>query len=1286
MKSLIAVFCMLLSIFVLNAQEKPVSHFYSADSPPFISLIQSESPNVFEVEKAYREYYLEIPFEKNSYTQFYKRWMYWAQRNMDNQGAIRERSDLEWEQEERTRIQLRKVHPSKYRNQAPEWTFAGPNRTFHTDGQTKVTWQTNIYSMDVALTNPSLLYAGGEDGGLWKTIDQGRNWILTTKNVLHASFGAVKIHPVHHDTVYAGTSGKIMQSTDGGKTWSTVYSESGIFIHDLAISRSQGFIVLAATNKGLLRSSNSGKSWDRIYPMECWTIRSKVNDPKWFYAVIKEGSGSRFLRSSDHGLTWTDALSGWYQPGTGITVTGAHIAVCPSNPAKLYTYLCGSGGNLGGYIGVFSSLDEGQNWSNTNPANAIGGPYSIPDHTNLMAHNGTDGFNQGFYDMAIIVNPKNENQLIAGGTSWFKSIDGGARWTALGGYVGGLSWSHPDLQCLVAQGDDLWIGSDGGINYSKDFGQTIEARMDGISGANLWGFDAGWNEDILVGGRYHNGNMAWHESFPAASFYRMGGAESATGYVNPGPGRKTYFSDIGGYALKGGWNSGVSAFPVGLFPNESYAYYANSQMVWHPQCWNHIYLGRDQKIWKSTDGGSSFTLLYSFPGTVDNKVFEIEISRSDPSVMYCTQFDGTDDAIWKSSDGGASWVKTSPLPLPNNNDRAKISMSATDPMVLWVAITYGSNGKKVYKTIDGGKSWINWTTPVLDNVRVSDLVHQMGTDGGVYLGTNRGVFYRNELMTDWQAYATGLPVSAETNRLKPFYRDGKIRNGCWGFGVWENELFESSRVIPQAMADKLESRCLRDTFYLDDYSVVKHENASWSWSIPDAAFISGEQTRTPKVVFGSTGLKSVIMTLKTPLGSFMDTLSLLVRNECALDPLPGKALSLTGAVGSYAQIPPLGLMSNTITLMAWVKSTAVQKHFAGILFMRASGGAAGLSVLANGDIRYHWEGGGYNWVSRANLEPGVWTHLALVVSPDKVLLYKDGVAYENAVSNNPMNFDAPLAIGADLNGSDRFFKGLIDEVCTYDRALSQDEIREIMHLSRTHTNRSGLYSYHQFNEENGPILDGVRVFHGSLNGAATRVTSTAPIGPGSSAMQLVRSKGSFSFGQTGLQVDTEDSGVYPNGMLWVTRLDYIPKQGFQPNADTVGPTYWILHNYGTNTSFTAFKNMRFDGIGSLKANTQASELGLYRRMPNADTSQWETLGPAASIQTGVDGSAQFAKPKVQGASQFVVTRPVGDTLVHTRQDGEWNGRFPVNIFPNPGSASEPVFFETSLPERIYCRI
>ncbi|HRG67480.1 MAG TPA: hypothetical protein PLS73_01455 [Saprospiraceae bacterium] len=1285
LKNLLLTIAFTIAVANLYGQEKPGLIHLDSNAPEFMHLIFETNPNVFKVEKAYSECYKNKEFVKNAYTQYYKLWMHWAQNNMDNNGNIYFPSPQEKSHEELQRLQLRK-NASSLRAPAANWKFVGPSQTFHTDGITKVTWQTNVYSIDIAPSDSTLLYAGGESGGLWKTTDRGKNWLLTTANVLHDAFGAVRIHPKNPDTVYAATSGKIIKTNDGGKTWSTVYSESGLWVHDLAIKPSNGQIVLAASNKGMLQTANGGLNWKKVFIEECWTVKFKLNAPATSFCVRLNGAVSDFMKSVNDGASWTSVSPIWMNPGAGESVTGALIAQCPSNSKKMYVYLCGTGGSLNGYVGVFVSSDDGLQWNNTNASGLVGGTYSIPTHTNLMANNGTTGFNQGFYDMAIVVNPKNENELIAGGTSWFKSIDGGVNWTSLGGYVGNLPWSHPDIQCLAARGSDLWIGSDGGINYSTDFGLTSEARMDGISGADLWGFDSGWNEDILVGGRYHNGNMAWHESFPANTFYRMGGAEAATGYVNPGPGRKTYFSDIGGYALKAGLMNGVSYFPVGLFPNESYAYYANSQMTWHPQCWNIIFLGRENKIWKSMDGGATFQLLYNFPGNNANTIFEIEVSRSHPEIMYCSQWDGTDDSMWRSSDNGKSWKKLTPLPLPNNNDRVKMSLSASNPDELWVAVTYGSNGKKIYKTIDGGLSWINLTTPKLDNVTISDILHQLGTQGGVYLGTKRGVYYRNDLMSEWEAYSDGLPVSAETNRLKPFYRDGKIRNGCWGFGVWESNLYENSTVIPQAMVNKLESFCIRDTFYFDDYSNVNHSGASWTWTVPDANYLTGQNTRTPKVLFKSTGLKQIVMSLKTASGTYKDTLYVKVNNQCEKDSLPGSALLLNG-INSYAQIPALGIQSNNFTMMAWVKSNATQSDFAGILFMRGGSSTSGLSVLTNGDLRYHWNDNGYNWVSKARLIPGEWTHLAMVVTPTSLTIYKDGVAYTRNDVFAPSVFDSPIAIGADLNGGARFFRGEIDEVCTYNRSLSVSEIREIMHLSRSHTANPGMLSYYQFNEGADKILDKENSFHGSLGGNAILIPSTAPIGPGNSLRMDIRTKGTYQFGATGLTVETEDSGVFPNGELCVSRINHIPINNFNPDNRPVSKSYWILHNFGSNISFTPFKNLKFDEIGPVRMQTQANELNLFKRGPNIDTASWMLAINGSSLQAGINASAQFTKTKVQESSQLLISKSAGDTLfVGVKNPNNHQRPAAIEISPNPLNSQDQLTIKTTMKGEIVVKL
>ncbi len=92
-----------------------------------------------------------------------------------------------------------------------------------------------------------------------------------------------------------------------------------------------------------------------------------------------------------------------------------------------------------------------------------------------------------------------------------------------------------------------------------------------------------------------------------------------------------------------------------------------------------------------------------------------------------------------------------------------------------------------------------------------------------------------------------------------------------------------------------------------------------------------------------------------------------------------------------------------------------------------------------------------------------WIHLAGVYNPseNKILLYVNGeYAGETDIGKDEIWTDYGnhnLLIGTSKHGAATFFEGLVDEVRIYDRALSQQEIREIMSGS---LGFSGISSYH----------------------------------------------------------------------------------------------------------------------------------------------------------------------------------------------------------------------------------
>jgi photosystem II stability/assembly factor-like uncharacterized protein len=92
-----------------------------------------------------------------------------------------------------------------------------------------------------------------------------------------------------------------------------------------------------------------------------------------------------------------------------------------------------------------------------------------------------------------------------------------------------------------------------------------------------------------------------------------------------------------------------------------------------------------------------------------------------------------------------------------NSSRMLLALNPKNAQELWLAYPSGSNGFKVYKTSNGGANWQNLTSSLLNNESVQALVHIAGTDGGIYVATNKAVYYRNNT-TDFTLENNGLPL------------------------------------------------------------------------------------------------------------------------------------------------------------------------------------------------------------------------------------------------------------------------------------------------------------------------------------------------------------------------------------------------------------------------------------------------------------------------------------------------------------------------------------------------
>lgn len=1235
-------------------------------TPDWARLMYSATPNVWQVRDAYIAYYKNHSFHKTRHTQNYKTWMRAVLPYTSEDGSVRFPTLTQQRIEEEAYKNLRDANKNL---RGAGWNCIGPFETKATEvSEPEVSWQANVYCLDVFAGNSNILYCGTESGGIFKTTDKGLNWSWASLNQTFTTIHAIKIHPGNSNIIFAGDGQRIYRTLDGGATWNIVYSQASLGVNDIAINTEDPSIVLAACDYGLFRSTDSGSNWTQLYTQACWDLEMKPTNGNVVYLLKNNPVAKRceFFRSEDRGLTFTLKDSGWYtSTDPNRTDEGARMTVTPADTSKIYCVLIGnSKSGDQNYIGVYRSDDGGNHWSN--PRGQDGGPYTNSVY-NLATIDETSGFDQGYYNLSIAASHADANTVFVGCLSMSKSTDGAATFSYVGGYHGSTAWMHPDQQDIKIKGSDQWVANDGGIAYSTDNFATIESRKNGITASDFWGFGSGWNEDILIGGRYHNGNTGRKSSYPSGKFHRLGGAEAPTGYVNPGN-ENCYFSDIRTKILGAYYNEeAISTGSLSLYPNEEYWQGESSEIEFHPYCYNTMFLGFENKIYRSTDGGNSFDSVYAFGTNSSRPVMQIEISRSNPNVIYAYAMQtNTLAKLLRSADGGATWtVNNFPTGI-SSAVSGSITLSATDENNLWVCFGHNSNSNKVFVTNDGGTTWQNLTTTTLNGHRTVNIVHQLGTSSLVYLATNKAVFYRDSLMNDWQLFNSGLPGTASSNLMKIFYKTGKLRLSTYGHGLWETDLVQSSSPLAQPTVDKLISYCNRDTFYFDSYSVLNQSNATFQWSFnPQPLFLSSSTVRNPKVVFGSTGSYTVTLTVNDGSSSDSKTITDMVQiypSQCNADTVPGNALSVDGSEG-YAITVPLKLGTvDAITFSAWIRPNGIQSNYAGVMFADNEGGC-GLNFKQNNRLGYHWKGvsGSWSWNNGPVIDSNTWNHVALVITPDSATIYWNGVGYTRIASHAPVDFQSPMKIGRDRDWQDRTFNGLIDEVSIYNRALSRAEIRELRHLTRKPQSDPSLVAYYQFNEGDGMVLDKSGVAHATILTGAARVVSSAPVGGGSSQRVTINSNALSTLANVNTQLDFKSAASSPQGEIVVSRLNVLPYA--TPDTLTAAPnTYIVINNYGTNQSALDVDSLVIDHLqmGSQYVN-QPTAFTIHSRDANAEGGWLSNNVHPVSSSADNSFTLKFGSDvnqHINPMGQLVITHALISSVPADHSSE-------VQIFPNP---------------------
>ena len=1217
----------------------------TADAPDWVRAMYSDNPNVLQVDSLFEAFYAKNSKKRNNYIRFYERWQRAARIRMRPDGFIDteklEQKDSKITVEETARE--RKITALETRS-ASSWSSFGPHQTY-SPGAVVRAYHTNIYAFDVADSDANTLYAGGENSGVWKTTNKGLTWTSVGDNFPNESTTAIEIHPTDANTVYACSNRYVHKTTNGGSTWTTSHNATNLGIDDIQIHKTNPNILVIGGDNGMRRTTDGGAtlntSWATVSGMSTWISDIEVNptvNDEW-YCLRKNTMSNlmEFYKSTDAGATWSVRSMGWV---TDITDAGGRMCVTPANDSRIYVFLLGANNTPI----ILRSDNKGETW--TVLTTTLGG-----------MNNG-----QGYFDLSIAASHTNADWVFAGTTGSYRSIDAGVTWTFVGDSYNGIKL-HTDLQEVKCVGSDIWTATDGGMSLSTDFFASeanFSPRNQDINGFATWGFGQGWQEDVIALSGYHNGTKVMYSGYTRGDNLRIQGGEPATGYVLHGRERTVATSQDGVYQIPTSVSGSFTGLTnLGKYPNEDGYGSDASEIEFHPTCYKTLYLGKDNAFWQSTDGGRTFSQLYDF----GVKTRQFEISRSNPSVIYLA----TTAALYRSSNGGTAWSAVA-LPSGCSITRLSISLSFSDENTLWICSESNANGFKVFKSSTGGASWTNLSSATLNDKSFNQVVHQQGTNSGVYLiGTTGGkVYYRNNSHSDWQDYSTNLPAHFENLRAIPFYKTSKIRMGG-SRGLWEADFFENSAPVAQPTVDKTTSDCSKTPFYFEDYSVADYASASWSWSFsPTPQYVSSTTARNPTVIFGTTGSYSATLIVTDANGTSTKTVNNIVTiagTACDPETVPSTAASLTGASSSNYMTTSAAFpnaANDDFTISFWLKTSDVSTTNARtIMGTRNSSTSFNTTSLlfqgwnfslrtVNSVNQLYFELGDGTTGKRVNttfdITDNAWHYVAGTVNnTGNMELFVDGISMgTQAISAlGTISSGTVLYLGKDNHGGYQAdpFAGLIDEVKIWNRALSVDEIREKRHLTAYPAQETGFVGYYQFHNSSTLEYDRKNTNDLTLFGTTTRATSTAPVGGGTVSRLPITSGGVKDFTTTNCQIEFPSSGTLPNGDIVVSLIDNAPDQ--VPSGGTpLSTKYWVVNNYGT-TPFATLASIKFSDLGSF-ATVSAANYKLYKRNSNAHGATWGTFVDVADVlSTTNNNTLTFSTNNgITSFSQFTINQEV----------------------------------------------
>ena len=718
--------------------------------------------------------------------------------------------------------------PARRRGRSGAWEFAGPSNV---GGR--------ITDLAVDPNDSGTIYVAAASGGIWKSTDADRaGGGLSMQKAWPDDFaqgmGAVAMGS--DGRLWAGTGepqpgggsitfggNGIFSSDDGGETWTKRGLEESGATGEIVVDPTNprrvfvaaaGSLFNAGGDRGIYLSENGGASFKQVLAPETpfaggIDIAIHPSNPNRVYAAMWDhrrepdvrtygGEGSGLFRSDDGGQTW-ERLDNVLTYSAGDSVNGAPlglsksiylgrvgVAIAPSNPNRLYVITTKTDGSDGGF---YISNDGGDSFNASGP-NANNRPGS------------QGGF--GWWFGRLWVDPADQNHILVAGVNLRRSLDGGVTWANSGSV-------HADQHAV--QWDPhtpgrVYLGNDGGT-YRSDGNAANQTwvKAENEPYTQFYSIDVGEQfPDRITGGAQDNGSQrSWSAGGPGSTdnWDEFNGGDGEYTLIDPEDNDIYYGCSQYGNCVRR--NEGSAPVPNRTISQGTTSQRRNwlSPIAFDPNDSSILYYAGNV-LNKSTDRGTTWTAISpsdpnSLPGTFEpgrnnpllhgnygnwGTITAIDIAKTAGDTIYA----GTDTGrLWKTDDGGQTWTRFDSHGLPERWV-TRVAIDPRDEDVVYATFSgfrSGEDAANIYKTEDGGRSWMN-ISGNLPNAPLNDVIVDVERDT-VYVGGDVGVFYLKNGKKNWKPVGGGLPLAPVLDMRLHAPSDTLFTN-TFGRSMWKLDL------------------------------------------------------------------------------------------------------------------------------------------------------------------------------------------------------------------------------------------------------------------------------------------------------------------------------------------------------------------------------------------------------------------------------------------------------------------------------------------------------------------